>query len=129
MEQLIANDPYAAEAQERWPDHYAESQQRLARLSATEQKALFERGDSISTALAEAMAAGEAAGGERIQSLIAEHYRWICAFWTPSREAYVGLGEMYVADERFKAHYEKFAMGLAEFMREAMTSYANAHLA
>ncbi|MDE2386794.1 MAG: MerR family transcriptional regulator [Actinomycetales bacterium] len=125
----FAYDEYAAEAQERWPGQYAESQQRLARLSASEQKALFERGDSITSALAEAMAVGEAAGGERIQSLIAEHYQWTCAFWTPNREAYIGLGAMYVADERFKAHYEKFAAGLAEFMREAMTSYANAHLA
>lgn len=125
----FANDEYAAEAQELWPNQYAESQQRLSRLNAGEQQALFEQGNSITSALAEAMVAGEAAGGERIQSLIAEHYKWICAFWTPSREAYIGLGEMYVADERFKAHYEKFAAGLAEFMREAMSSYANAHLA
>lgn len=124
----FANDEYAAEAQERWPGQYAESQKRLSRLSSAEQKSLFERGDSITKALAEAMAAGEAAGGERIQALIAEHYNWICAFWTPNREAYIGLGAMYAADERFKAHYEKFAAGLAEFMSEAMTSYANAHL-
>ena len=125
----FANDPYAEEAKERWPDNYAVSQQRLSRLSATEQKALFEQGGIISAALAEAMLAGESAGGERIQSLIAQHYSWICNFWTPNREAYIGLGEMYVSDERFKAHYEEFAAGLAEFMREAMTSYANAHLA
>jgi hypothetical protein len=128
MEQLIANDEHAAEARERWPRHYVESQQRLSRLTAAEQKELFERGNAITQALAEAMVGGEAAGGERIQSLIAEHYRWICAFWTPTREAYIGLGAMYADDERFKAHYEKFAAGLAEFMREAMTSYANAHL-
>ena len=125
----FANDPYAEEAQERWPNQYAVSQQRLARLSAAEQRALFDQGNQITAALAEAMGSGELAGGERIQSLIAEHYSWICNFWTPNREAYIGLGEMYASDERFKAHYEEFAAGLAEFMREAMTSYANAHLA
>jgi ribonuclease BN (tRNA processing enzyme) len=128
MTQSFANDPYAAEAQDRWPNQYIESQQRLARLSATEQKELFERGDSISQGIAEAMAAAEPAVGERVQSLIAEHYRWVCAFWTPNREAYIGLGQMYVADERFKTHYEQIAAGLAEFMHEAMTEYANAHL-
>ena len=47
-------------------------------------------------------------------------------FWKPgaySKEAHLGLAEMYVTDERFKAHYEKIAAGAAEFFRSAMEIY------
>jgi hypothetical protein len=35
-----------------------------------------------------------------------------------------GLGEMYVADERFRGHYEDLAPGLAEFVRAAIIANA-----
>ena len=35
----------------------------------------------------------------------------------------MGLGEMYVADERFKAYYDKIAPGCAEFLRDAINIY------
>lgn len=128
MNQPSLAKPYAEEAQQRWPEHYAESQKRVARLTKAQQQELAERENRITTELAALMNAGEGPDGERVQSLIAEHYRWICEFWTPNRDAYVGLGEMYVTDERFKARYEQFATGLAEFLRNAMRSYAFANL-
>ncbi len=123
------NDPYADEAQQRWPDQYAESQRRLKRLSKDEQKALFEAGNQNHLDLAELFKAGESAGSEAVQQVIAKHYEWVAAFWTPNREAYINLGEMYVSDPRFTAHYDKFAPGLAVFMRDAMRIWANANLA
>jgi len=40
-----------------------------------------------------------------------------------SREYHMGLGEMYAADERFKAYYDKIAPGCAEFLRDAINIY------
>jgi len=37
-------------------------------------------------------------------------------------------GRMYVADERFKANYEKIAEGLAQYQRDAMVGYADERL-
>ena len=128
MSQIDSANPYAAEAQQRWPEQVAESNRRLARLSADEQRELFVRGDQIAQALAVAMTSGATAEADAVQELIAQHFDWICQFWMPSRDAYVGLGEMYVADERFKARYEQIATGLAEFLKDAMRLYANAHL-
>ena len=128
IDQLV-NDPYAAEAEQRWADNYAESRRRLGRLSADEQRALFDQGPGITQALADVMNAGYDPKSPEAQAVIAGHYAWICSFWTPNREAYIGLGEMYVADERFKAHYEKFAAGLDVFARDAMRQYAFANLA
>jgi hypothetical protein len=128
MSQFDSASEYAAEAQRRWPEQVAESNRRLARLSTAEQQALFARGDQIAQALADAMALGATAEAADVQTLVGQHYDWICEFWTPSRDAYVGLGQMYVADERFKARYERIATGLAEFLSEAMRLYANANL-
>jgi len=41
-----------------------------------------------------------------------------------SLAAFQGLGEMYVADERFKENIDQFGDGLAEFMCEAMRVFA-----
>jgi hypothetical protein len=35
----------------------------------------------------------------------------------------MGLGEMYVADERFSANYEKLGAGCTEFLRDAINVY------
>jgi len=52
------------------------------------------------------------------------HRQWLLVF-NPnySKEYHIGLGEMYVADERFKAHYEKMDSGCAEFFRDAINAY------
>lgn len=122
-------DPYAQEAQERWPDNYAESQRRLKKLSKEQQQAVFDRGNQNHIDLAELFKAGLTADENKVQQVIARHYSWICEFWTPNKDAYINLGEMYVADPRFAANYDKFAPGLAVFMRDAMRIWANANLA
>ncbi len=35
----------------------------------------------------------------------------------------MGLAQMYVDDERFKAYYDKIVPGCAEFLRDAMKIY------
>lgn len=77
---------------------------------------------------ASAMQQGAEPGDEASQGAIRKHIDFISQFWTPSREAYLGLGETYVNDERFPAQFEAVAPGLAAFFREAMTLYAEARL-
>ena len=124
----FADDPYAEEAQQRWPEQYAESQRRLKRLSKQEQRELFERGGAITAAIGAQFTDGAAADSPQVQVLIAAHHDWVAAFWTPNREAYIGLGRMYVDDPRFAANYEKVAPGLAVFMRDAIAVWAHANL-
>jgi hypothetical protein len=52
------------------------------------------------------------------------HRQWLCIFSPQySREYHMGLGEMYVADERFKTNYDKLAVGCTEFFRDAINIY------
>ncbi len=44
-------------------------------------------------------------------------------FYPCSVEIYSGLGQMYIADERFTATYEKYAQGLAEYYSKAIEHY------
>jgi DNA-binding transcriptional MerR regulator len=73
--------------------------------------------------------AGKAPDDPDVLDAIAEHYQWICQFWTPNRESYKGLGDLYTQDPRFRANYDRTDPRLAEFMRSAMVAYADARLA
>jgi DNA-binding transcriptional MerR regulator len=75
------------------------------------------------------MQAGASPSDDKVQAAITGHYRFISAFWAPTRDAYIGLGDMYVADERFAVQFEEVAPGLATFFRDAMVVYADHHLA
>lgn len=52
------------------------------------------------------------------------HRQWLCIFYPGNNKEYhKGLGEMYVADERFRANYDKLAPGCTEFLRDAINIY------
>ena len=46
------------------------------------------------------------------------------AFYPCSYEMHVGLAEMYLADPRFTATYEKIAPGLAQYLHDAIKANA-----
>jgi hypothetical protein len=123
-----STDPYAAEAQQRWPDTFQESQQRIAKLTLQEQRAIFAQHGEIAVALTMLMAQGAEPHDEMVQVEIANHYKWVCNFWTPDLTGYVALGQMYVDDERFAATYNSFGDGLAEFIRRGILHYAASNL-
>ena len=54
---------------------------------------------------------------EKLQGYITEHY------YTCTDEILAGLGQMYVADERFKENIDKYADGTAEFVSEVIKMY------
>jgi hypothetical protein len=74
------------------------------------------------------MAAGSPVDGPAVLAEVDAHYQHVCRFWTPTAPAYKGLGQTYVDDPRFKSAYDKIAVGLAEYQRDAMAVYADARL-
>ncbi|WP_188986250.1 TipAS antibiotic-recognition domain-containing protein [Saccharopolyspora thermophila] len=83
----------------------------------------------ISSSIAELFATGVPENEPRTQRVIHEHYQWICHFWTPDRASYLRLAEMYVNQPKFRRRIErKKPKGMAAYMREAMITYAWAHL-
>jgi len=54
------------------------------------------------------------------------HKEWLCFFWPEgmyTKEMHLGMGEMYVSDERFKKYYDNIVPGLAQFFHEALKIY------
>ncbi|QUG43324.1 MerR family transcriptional regulator [Psychrobacillus sp. INOP01] len=73
--------------------------------------------------LKSAMDTGDPAG-ELAQKAADLHKQWLCFYWDQySKEAHVGLAEMYVADERFTAYYDKVQTGATIFLRDAIVIY------
>ena len=67
--------------------------------------------------------------GELAQKACDLHRQWLCVYYTKySKEYHMGLGEMYVADERFRANYDKLAPGCTEFLRDAINIYCGMQL-
>lgn len=73
--------------------------------------------------LAEACETGDPASGIAQQTADL-HRQWLSFTWPMySKEAHAGLAEMYVADERFAAYYNKVHPNAAEFLRDAILIY------
>lgn len=103
-----------------------ESERRAKGMSKDQWEAVKDEGEAVTQELA--ALADRRADDPEVQALIARHYRWVCTFWTPDAAAYEGLGQLYTDNPEFRATYDKYRVGLADFLREAMTAYAAAHL-
>ena len=118
-------DNYAAEAKEKWgkTDSYKEFEKKTAGQSKEKQK--FD-GDALMAKFAEigdlrhlspdAAEVQTAVAG--IQAFITEHY------YNCTKQIFAGLGQMYVADERFRKNIDAVAgEGTAEFVSRAIEIY------
>ena len=89
-------------------EQYAEMEELAQELNAS-LKAAFEQGDPKS---------------ELAQKTCELHKRWLCYFWKQySKEAHLGVSQMYVDDPRFTAYYDKIVPGCAPFLRDAVKVY------
>ncbi|MDR2833384.1 MAG: MerR family transcriptional regulator [Streptococcaceae bacterium] len=62
---------------------------------------------------------------EFVQEIADLHKQWLMIFYPKySKPYHRGLGEMYLADERFKAHYEEIIVGATELLNAAIQIYA-----
>lgn len=116
---------YQAEAKINWghTDAWQQSKERTKNISKEEMKKIQEDGIELLKKIATLMPQG--AYDKQVQSLITEHYNNLRHFYEPNLEIYRGLGEMYVADQRFASYFENIAPGLAAFMREAITIFCD----
>ena len=122
-------NPYEAEARERWGDEAVDaSYQRMRGWTEADAEKARTGYPRVHEGLAALKAEGVAVTELSVQELIQLHYEVTCLFWTPTREAYKGLGQMYIDDERFRQNIGSGDDALVEYMRDAMTVYADTKL-
>ncbi|HET6298038.1 MAG TPA: TipAS antibiotic-recognition domain-containing protein [Kribbella sp.] len=121
------HNPYEAEARERWGDEAVDaSYQRMRGWSEADAEKARTGYTQVHEGLAALKAEGVDVLAPSVQELIQLHYEIISLFWTPNKDAYKGLGQMYVDDERFQATIG--GAELTEYLRDAMNVYADTRL-
>jgi DNA-binding transcriptional MerR regulator len=122
-----AIEEYKEEARERWggTEAYKVSERRTAKYTKTDWERINNESREIHQRLAEIMEAGETPSDSEAQEQVGRWFKHIDKYFYPcTPEIFKGLGEMYVSDPRFTKVYEDLSPGLAEFMKNAMTKYA-----
>ena len=73
---------------------------------------------------ADCMQNGNIADSDEAQALVKELQDYITEnYYTCTNQILAGLGQMYVADERFKNNIDKYATGTAEFVSKSIEIY------
>lgn len=115
----FSKNPYEQEARDRWGDKAVdESNKKVAQFGPE----IGEEMNRIYFSLAEIRHTDPTS--KEAQMRIEEWYDLLNKMGNYSLEAFAGLGEMYVADERFTKNIDQFGEGLAIFMRDTMKVYA-----
>lgn len=137
-EELFENfDPakqerYEAELVERFGEDVVpqieQSRRRMGRWNRADAERIKGEWAEFGPALVAHLNARRSADDAAVQQTIDGHYRWVCNFWTPDRRSYPGLGQLYVDGPEFRAQFDALDPRLAEYLREAMTVYAEANL-
>jgi len=114
---------YTREVNERYdPKIVAESNRRVRNMSKAQWQAVKAEGGAVAQQLADLM--DKQPSDVAVQAAIARHYAWVDNFWHPTAESYRGLGQGYADHPEFRAFYEKYRPGLADFLCAAMSYYA-----
>lgn len=112
-------DSMRKEVKKRWgAEELLEVEERIQKLGKDGWENHKAKGEEINQLLAEIMDLHPSE--KQVQQLVAMHFKHLNFYYEVTKERYEGLGKMYVEDERFKAHYEKYRDGLAVFLRDAI---------
>lgn len=117
-------EQYASEAKARWGDSeaYKESARREARRTDSDRDEIQKESEEIFRAFA--ALTGADPSDERVQSLVRRWQAFITRhYYSCSNEILAGLGQMYLADERFQNNLDSFGAGTAKLMSDAIAVY------
>ncbi|GMA85524.1 hypothetical protein GCM10025868_07740 [Angustibacter aerolatus] len=83
--------------------------------------------EALETRLAAACADGVDPTSTQAMDLAEEHRAGLAAFYDCGYPMHRGLGDLYVSDPRFTAHYDDRQPGLAQWLRDAVHANADRH--
>ena len=119
---------HKAEAKERWgkTDAYKEHEEKTRNYSKQKWNDLAVEMDHIMAEFALCMRKDERPDSTESQALVQTLQDHITQnYYLCTNEILAGLGQMYVADERFKNNIDKHADGTAAFIRDAIAVYCS----
>ena len=101
-------EKFGKEIREKYGENVVEkSNEKLRNMPKENFERMMQLGEEILTLLSEAMKTGDPTSS-LAQEVAAKHKEWLLlSMPNYSKEIHVGLADLYVDDERFKAYYEK----------------------
>jgi DNA-binding transcriptional MerR regulator len=116
---------FEEEARRRWGNQSIdEINAKLKEMSKDEQNDLSDRWDTIFNKLVSLL--NQSPESQKVQSTIQEWYDFLNKnFSNYSLDAFYGLGQLYINDERFTKNIDQYGEGLAKLMSEAMEVFTN----
>lgn len=117
---------FTNEVKEKWgkTDAYKEYSQKTKGYSKYDFNAMGEGLENILEDFAVCMNSGLSYDSTDAQTLVEKLQSYITEnFYTCTNDILAGLGQMYVADERFKNNIDKHSVGTAEFVSKAIEYY------
>lgn len=125
----MPTDEHAAEAAARWgtTEAFRESRRRAAGYTASDWERIKAEADDIEAQFALALRSGRRSDDPAVLSLAEQHRQHLRHwFYACDADMHRGLAELYVTDERFTAHYDVIAAGLASYVAAAIRANADA---
>lgn len=126
---------YEGEVTERWgAGAYRAGDSWWRSMSDSEKQAFLAEQEQIAQAFAQARAEKTTPDDAPAQQAAQRQFEWLSQSATGTgqgpvtAEYFTGLAQMYVADPRFAANYDRFGVGTAGFVRDAMLVYAERNL-
>ena len=119
-------DKYAKEVKEKWGDTaaYKESVQKTADNSADKWKQINSAMDERIAEFADCKRKGFAPDSKDALAFVKKWQDFITEnYYTCTKEILAGLGEMYVADDRFLKDIDRHGDGTAQFMSDSIKAY------
>lgn len=116
---------YAGEARQRYGEAIVEeAEKRVNAYSEHDWAHISARWEDIFRRVIEAMDRGPA--DSQVQEAVGDLRQLFSGhFYDCTPEIFRGLGDLYIADERFTANIDQYKAGLAAFLREAMHIYCD----
>ena len=114
------------EVKEKWgkTEAYNEYTEKTKGYSKENFNAMGEGMEKILAEFANSMQNGAEPNSDNAQNLVQKLQSYITEnFYTCTNEILAGLGQMYVADERFKNNIDKHSVDTAQFISQAIAIY------
>ena len=119
---------YDLEVKQRWgnTEVYKEHAEKTANYTKDKWQEVNDGLNFVLIKFAECKKNGHTTDSDEAQTLVKELQAYITEnYYTCTNEILAGLGQMYVADERFKNNIDKNGNGTAEFISKAIEVYCS----
>lgn len=117
---------YGKEVRQKYGDREADQANRaMLEMTREEYDGQTTMDETIRSRLESAVGAGLGPSGDEGREIALLHKRWLIGTGVPYEvNRHKGIAELYVADERFTAYYDRAVSGCARFLRDAVHCWA-----